>query len=345
MDVDAFISQYRPRWQRLERACADGPRGLARRSGAEISEIIELYQQTSVHLAEARTRYRDPELVRYLTGVVATAHGAIYGSRARTLRGLVRTFGARYRHAIRGTWPHVVAAGVLLFTTMALVTLWTWGSPEAQAGLTPGFAEDFAERAGADPRDPSPGLSTFFLVHNFRIAVMAFAAGISLFGTGYLLMVNGANVGALAGSAHAVGEGGAFWSLILPHGLIELAAICIAAGAGLRIGWALVEPGDRRRTRALQEEARAALLVLIGVFPAFGIAALIEGLLTDVTGVPVLEVAVGVVVAVGYVLWLVGGGPPDRSQPSGGLDVEVAVRQPAGERVGRRVDHERAEPA
>ena len=343
MDVDAFISQYRPLWQRLEAACADGPRGLARRSGPEISEAIELYQQTSVHLAEARTRYRDPELVAYLTRVVATAHGAIYGARSRTVRGLVRVFGVRYRRAIRGTWPHIAAAGLLLFGTMALVGLWTWGSPEAQAGLTPGFAEGFAERAGADPRDPSPGLSTFFLVHNFRIAVMAFALGITLVGTGYLMIVNGANVGALAGTAHAVGEGGAFWSLILPHGLIELAAICIAAGAGLRIGWALVEPGDRRRVQALQEEARAALLVIVGVFPAFGIAALIEGLLTDVTGLPVLEVAVGVVVAVAYVLWLVGGRSRDRSEPPGGLDVEVPVGQPPGELVGRRVDHQRPE--
>jgi uncharacterized membrane protein SpoIIM required for sporulation len=341
VDIDAFISQYRPLWQRLEGACADGPRGLARRSGAEISEIVSLYQQTSAHLAEARTRYRDPELVAYLTRVVATAHGAIYGSRSRTVRGLLRLFGARYRRAIRGTWPHVAAASALLFGALALVALWTWTSPEAQAGLTPGFAEGFAERAGADPRDPSPGLSTFFLVHNFRVAVTAFALGITVLGTGYILVVNGANVGALAGTAHAVGEGWPFWALILPHGLIELAAICIAAGAGLRIGWALVEPGDRRRVEALQVEARESLLVIIGVFPAFAIAALIEGLLTDVTGVPALEVAVGVVVAVAYVLWLVG----RRSEPPGRLDVEVAVGEAPGELVGRGVDDERAEPA
>jgi hypothetical protein len=201
VDIDAFISQYRPLWQRLEGACADGPRGLARRSGAEISEIVSLYQQTSAHLAEARTRYRDPQLVAYLTRVVATAHGAIYGSRSRTVRGLLRLFGARYRRAIRGTWPHVAAASALLFGALALVALWTWTSPEAQAGLTPGFAEGFAERAGADPRDPSPGLSTFFLVHNFRVAVTAFALGITVLGTGYILVVNGANVGALAGVA------------------------------------------------------------------------------------------------------------------------------------------------
>lgn len=306
MDVDTFIAQYRPRWQRLEAACGKGPRGLARRSGAEIAEVVALYQEVSAHLAEARTRYRDPELVAYLTRVVAVAHGAIYGARSASLRGLLRVFGVRYREAVRGTWPHVAVAAVALFGSMALVALLTATSAEAQAGLAPGFAENFAERAGGDPRDPSPGLSTFFLVNNFRVAVTAFALGITLLGTGAILLVNGANVGALAGTAHAVGEGWAFWSLILPHGLVELAAICIAAGAGLRVGWSLVDPGDRRRVHALQQEARAALLVIVGVLPAFAVAALLEGLLTDVTGLPALEVAVGVAAAAAYLAWLAG---------------------------------------
>lgn len=306
MDVDTFIAQYRPRWQQLEAACGKGPRGLARRSGAEIAEVVALYQEVSTHLAEARTRYRDPELVAYLTQVVAAAHGAIYGARSTSLRALLGVFGERYREAIRGTWPHIAVAAAALFGSLALVALLTGTSAEAQAGLAPGFAENFAERAGSDPRNPSPGLSTFFLVNNFRVAVTAFALGITLLGTGAILLFNGANVGALAGTAHAVGEGWAFWSLILPHGLIELAAICIGAGAGLRIGWSLVEPGDRRRIRALQEEARAALLVIVGVLPAFAIAALLEGLLTDVTGLPALEVAVGVVVAAVYFAWLAG---------------------------------------
>ena len=38
-----------------------------------------------------------------------------------------------------------------------------------------------------------------------------------------------------------------FFGLILPHGLFELCAICIAGGAGLRLGWTLIAPGDRTR--------------------------------------------------------------------------------------------------
>ena len=35
-----------------------------------------------------------------------------------------------------------------------------------------------------------------------------------------------------------------FWGLILPHGLLELTAVFVAGGVGLRLFWSWVEPGD-----------------------------------------------------------------------------------------------------
>ena len=86
--------------------------------------------------------------------------------------------------------------------------------------------------------------------------------------------------------------------------VLELIAICIAAGAGLRMGWALVDPGDRPRIIALGEEARDAVLVVVGVIPAFIIAASIEGFVTGRTGLPAVEVALGAVVAASYLAFL-----------------------------------------
>ena len=40
----------------------------------------------------------------------------------------------------------------------------------------------------------------------------------------------------------AYGKSGEFFGLILPHGMLELTAVFIAAGVGLRIGWALIAP-------------------------------------------------------------------------------------------------------
>ena len=39
-------------------------------------------------------------------------------------------------------------------------------------------------------------------------------------------------------------QGGHFWGLILPHGLLELTAVFVAAGVGLRLFWSWVEPGE-----------------------------------------------------------------------------------------------------
>ena len=39
-------------------------------------------------------------------------------------------------------------------------------------------------------------------------------------------------------------RGGLFWGLILPHGLLELTAVFVAGGVGLRLFWSWVEPGD-----------------------------------------------------------------------------------------------------
>ena len=124
------------------------------------------------------------------------------------------------------------------------------------------------------------------LVNNVVVAFLAFALGIGL-GVGTILLVtqNAVLIGALAGAYQAAGKAGVFWSLVLPHGLLEITAICIAAGAGLRMGWSVIAPGDRLRGRAVAEESRDAVVVVTGAIPAFGVAALIEGFVTG-TSIP-----------------------------------------------------------
>ncbi|HWL90513.1 MAG TPA: stage II sporulation protein M, partial [Actinomycetota bacterium] len=51
-------------------------------------------------------------------------------------------------------------------------------------------------------------------------------------------------------------------------------------------------------------EARDAVLMILGVIPAFLVAALIEGFVTGRTGSPVVEVAIGALVAAAYLALL-----------------------------------------
>ncbi len=309
MDVDSFIGKYGAEWTRLDEACARGSAGLARLRGVDIEEVLGLYLRTSAHLAEARARFRDPGLVEYLNGVVTRAHAAVYGARPRAARGLVRTLGSRYREAVRRTAPFIlVAAAVVAATTLATM-VWVTTSHQAQVGLLPPAARQAILRAnGHRPAFavPSSVLSTAILVNNVRVAFFAFALGVGLgIGTLLVLVQNAALLGLLAGAYTSLGKAGAFWVLILPHGLLELTAVCISAGAGLRVGWSLVDPGDRPRGRALAEEARDAAMVVLGVIPAFVLAALIEGFLTgNVPGPAGLATGAAVEAAyLGFLVW------------------------------------------
>ena len=309
MDVDSFIAKYRPDWERLERLTAAARGGARRLSGPEIDEAVVLYLRASAHLAES-ARYGDTALRGYLGRVVGNAHGAIYSTRPRTVGGFVALFGVRYREALRRTMPFVLTVAVLLAGIIAATLVWVATSRAARAGLIPPAAEAAIRDATGDRADfgiGSPAVSAFILFNNVRVAIIAFALGVGLgIGTIYVVVQNAFFIGALAGGFTAAGKAGIFWSLVLPHGLLELTAISIAAGAGLRIGWALVDPGDRARGRALAEETRDSLLVLVGVVPAFLAAALIEGFLTGTAVPDPIEIGIGAAAAVGYVAFLTG---------------------------------------
>jgi uncharacterized membrane protein SpoIIM required for sporulation len=309
VDLDSYIGQHRAEWTRLEQATSGGGRRSKARSGTEISELVRLYLRASSHLAEVQTRYRDPALEDYLNALVARAHATIYSTEARSLGSMAEMFGNSYRRALRRTAPFILMVAALFGILILATDLWVATSPEARAGLLPPAAREAIRRAGSGTVQadaPAAALSTFILQNNVQVAFLSFALGVTLgAGTIYVVVENAVFIGLLAGGFQAAGEAATFWALVLPHGFLELIAICIAAGAGLRMGWAVIEPGDRPRVTALGEEARDAVLVVVGVIPAFVLAATIEGFVTGRTGVPVLEVALGAMVAAAYLAFLV----------------------------------------
>jgi uncharacterized membrane protein SpoIIM required for sporulation len=319
MDIDSFIQHYRPEWERLEEACSRNGR-LAKLSGPQIDELIRLYLRACGHLAEARTRYQDPRLEAYLNRVVGGANAALYGGRVHSWRSTLALFGSKYRAAARRTLPFILISATIVVLVTVGMDVWVAGSHQAQAGLLPPVARAAIRHAGGHrPNlgvDPA-SLSTFIFFNNVQVTVLSFITGIGLgIGSIYFLVTNAVLLGSLAGAYQAAGKAGVFWPLILPHGLLELSAICIGAGAGLRMGWSIIDPGDRLRSEALVEEGRDAVMVVLGVIPAFLIAALIEGFITPSGVNPVLSISLGVVVAATYNLLIFG--PFGRRRPEAG---------------------------
>jgi uncharacterized membrane protein SpoIIM required for sporulation len=96
----------------------------------------------------------------------------------------------------------------------------------------------------------------------------------------WLLFGNAANVGIDGGLMFAHGKGALFFALILPHGMLELSAVFLAAAAGLRLGWCVIDPGPRPRGRALAEEGRASITIVLGLIVVLLISGVIEAFVT-----------------------------------------------------------------
>jgi uncharacterized membrane protein SpoIIM required for sporulation len=280
--------------------------------GAELHEVVRLYLRASAHLAEARSRFHDPDLEAYLNGLVARGHAAVYSARPRSLRAFGRLLTVRYPEAVRRTLPFILVSGGVLFGISFATWWWIAASESARAGIVPAEAQEAIRQTAS--RSPELGgsgeLSTMILFNNVQVALLAFALGITLgIGTVYVLAQNALLLGSIAGVYQAVGNAATFWTLVLPHGILELMAICIAAGAGLRMGWSIIDPGDRPRGDALRQETAEAVVVVVGVTPAFVVAAFIEGFVTGSSLPDALEIGIGVVLGAVYLMFLFGWWP------------------------------------
>jgi uncharacterized membrane protein SpoIIM required for sporulation len=312
VDIDRFIARNQPAWQRLDELSGRAARRRTRLAPAEVDELVDAYQRVSSHLAHARVAYGDPALTARLTRLVGRANGVIYPSAARPGRALGDFFAWRFPAAVWQSGRFIAASAALLLVPAVAVGVWMATSDEALDAAAPDavraayVAEDFASYYSSEP---AAQFATEVTVNNIQVAVLAFATGALLcVPTAVLMAGNGANLGFAGGLFADAGELPRFLGLVLPHGLLELSAVVVAGGAGLRLGWAVVAPGDRTRGRALGEEARRAGVIALGLVVAFAAAGLIEGFVTGRGVATGLRVGVGVVAELAFLAWVVVGG-------------------------------------
>ena len=119
------------------------------------------------------------------------------------------------------------------------------------------------------------------MTNNIRVSLTAFAGGASAgLLTLYILVANGLSMGGLLGLCFHYGLGWRLVNFMVGHGVIELSVIFMAAGAGLRMAWAIVHPGLQSRRDALVLAARQAIILAGGALPLLIIAGAIEGFIS-----------------------------------------------------------------
>jgi len=317
MDIDAFVAAHQSEWSRLQ-ALTRQARRPRRMSPGELDEMTALYQRCGTQLAHARVAYAgDATLISRLTLLVGDTHALLHGQRegepVRAIAGFAtRTFPA----AVLSLRRYILAAALLTVIPWAVFQVWLSISPRAFDLVAPDAVKQaYIERDFESyySSQPAQNFATQVFLNNVRVAFLAFAAGILLcIVTAAILAQNGANGGAAGGMFTHVGESGRFWGLILPHGLLELSAIIVAGAAGLRIGWSIIDPGDRTRFSALTLESRRAGNVLVGLIAAFLLAALVEGFVTGRPWSTAVRVGIGVTVFTVFWGWTIAFGIRNR---------------------------------
>jgi uncharacterized membrane protein SpoIIM required for sporulation len=94
---------------------------------------------------------------------------------------------------------------------------------------------------------------------------------------------------------------------VLGHGVLELTAIFISAGAGFRLAKAMIAPGDRTRKDALVVEGRIAARMIGAVVTLLAIAGTIEGLLSTSDAAAAWKYGVSATTAIFLILYLLNG--------------------------------------
>jgi uncharacterized membrane protein SpoIIM required for sporulation len=189
---------------------------------------------------------------------------------------------------------------------------WIARSPGVQGALLPpAEAKALVQQQfkGYYTANPAASFAAQVWTNNVWVAAQALIYGILLgLPTLFVLLENAVNVGVDGGYLFAHGKGTLFFSLILPHGMLELSAVFLAAAAGLRLGWTVIDPGNRRRGQALAQEGRAMVTITLGLIVVLGISGLIEAFVTPSPLPTWARITIGAVAVTAFLAYALGFG-------------------------------------
>jgi len=302
--AERFVARKQEAWETFRLTAARIERvGLRALPAAEIPVFAARYREVAADLARARTYRVSPEVIAYLERLVAAGHNALYRARARRRLPIAPYVFRDFPAAVVASWPYVLVA-FLLFTIPAAVGYAVLRErPELAEEIAPPVmvsrAEQAAERQARGigyvetENEERPVLASWIISNNIMVCLAALAGGlVGGFLTVLSLVYNGLALGIGFGvfaNHHAAGYLATF---IAGHGVLELTAIFISGGAGLRLAQALVAPGDLTRKDALVLQGAVALRMIGAVVCLLIVAGAIEGLLSASDAPPAYKFAV-----------------------------------------------------
>ena len=219
VDVDAFVLTHRGTWDRLDQLIKK------RRSltGAEVDELVELYQRVSTHLSMLRSASSDSLLIGRLSSLVARARSVVTGAHAPLSSTFIRFWTVSFPVVAYRTWRWWLGTAVAFFAVVVVIAMWVAGNPEVQSAVgTPSDIDQLVNHDVASyySEHPAAAFALQVWVNNSWVSAQCIAMSVVLgLPIPIILFNNAANLGLIAGldvsgrqGRHPAGPAGSPWA-------------------------------------------------------------------------------------------------------------------------------------
>lgn len=252
----------------------------------ESSNFPYQYRQICNQLTLARDRQYNSALIQKLEQLALRGHQVFYGARTDIKFAAVKYLFYEFPALIRKEW-RVVLLSHILFYLPGLVILVLGlintdiphlflggGTVDNLNSMYEPSSEHFKEQReiGSDVY-----MWGFYIFNNVRIDLQCFAGGIlGTLGSIFFIVFNGLFFGAASAHIINVGYESTFFSFVIGHSGLELTAAVLSGAAGIKMGYALINPGRLTRMKALKANSIIAVRMLYGAAFMTFLAAFIE---------------------------------------------------------------------
>lgn len=282
------------KWNSFAQSLAAAKRqGLSKMSAEDVSTFVAQYREVATDLAQLQTatRGRQSDALFYLSRLVAGGHNLLYRKRKQSFAAFVRYITFDVPIEIRRSWLPIMIAASLLFIPLTTAYVTVARTPSIAPQVLP---EEMLHRArtAAEREQRGEGYVTInkgeqpiaasdIMTNNIQVTYLVFALGLTAgIMTVFILLNNGVAIGSVLGLYHANDVSRLLFGFIVPHGVLELTAICIAGGGGFLLASALLLPGNRTRREALVQNGKRAITLIAGSSILLIVAGAIEGLIS-----------------------------------------------------------------
>lgn len=325
IDLEQFVRREQPYWNELEDLLDRvEERSLDTMDLEEVKRLHYLYRRVSSDLSQIENYISEPELKQYLENLVSRAYIQVHRDRESTgefgfWNWLVHTLPATFR---KHAWAFLLVVAIMssgmLFGGAAVALdpgVKTYLLPFSHLQQHPSDRVEQAEENPASVEGAKARFSAMLMTHNIKVSILVLVLGLT-FGVGTVVVTfyNGVILGAVMGDYMLAGESVFLAGWLLPHGIIEIPAILMAAQAGMVLAGALVGWEDRNPLFDRLRQVGPELITLIsGVAILLVWAGIVESVISQYHE-PVfpyeLKIAFGVFEGIILVLYLWKSGRP-----------------------------------